>query len=88
MKTAKTTELENLIRLGKAIIDEKALHLIEELQEFNNETADSSVQRCCDIICFFAANLSQFEKEDSEKIMEYMQFLAFTKEHFTLLRKP
>ena len=88
MKTNTNNQVSNLVQVGKAVLNDKAVERLEEFQESDNSNIDRKIQGCCDIICFFASNLYMFEEEQKPEVMEYLQFLANVKEDYKILRKP
>lgn len=86
MKT-NAIDTENLVKVGNAVLNAKAVKQLELLQENDNQYIDDRIKQNCRIMQFLAKNIYLFDDNQKNDVMQHMETIACEIDDFEKLKK-
>lgn len=78
---------ENLIKVGNAVLNQKAIAKIERFQENDNDYLDERIKQNCRIMQFLAKNIYLFDDDEKTVLMTHLETLACEIDDYEALKK-
>jgi len=88
MPVKNTKPVEPLTMIGKAVLTNDGIEMLEEFQEENNSLLKDLTYKLLKSVAFISNNLSEYKGKEHEKAEEALEFISTAVDFLETFKKP